>query len=157
MKATDGRGTSWFKFWDDAGGGTHWHEPTGVPLFRRWKLKNVTNRNPEGTWGHIDTKWHEATHVAIGKYLPQVKDLGRVPLVGPWVKWGEEIVAYSVGHLSVGRLHALPLTPVSGMLSLNWIYRGELLVGAFIVNRAASSESLWDQWFAWTGTPTIGE
>lgn len=92
----------------------------------------VTNNEVPGTWGYIDTEWHEGFHALVARNLPvwtQVGNatVGRVP-VGASFIYVEELFAYSIGHIAAGRLFALPLVPLEAFGSLTAAERVSTLV-----------------------------
>lgn len=74
--------------------------------------------------------------------------------IGAPVKYGEEIVAYTLGHTAALRFHALPLVPFSALGSLN---RGEkavvgsvAIIAAYITHTTTGTETGTDQ--CWIGS-----
>jgi hypothetical protein len=102
---------NWFKFWEDRGGVTQLEATGSIPFFRRYRVVAYRNWDLPGTPGFLDTAAHEGTHIAFGWYFPQLIDAGRLPLLGGPFNFIHETIAYSVGRIAAGRIHALPLAP----------------------------------------------
>jgi len=95
-----------------------------------WPRYQVTVYNYEqpGTVDWWEAAAHEGVHALLSKYAGPIKWLGGLMLgpipVGAPIRYAEEVVAYSIGHLAVGRLHLVPVTPIEAFWSLTW---GEII------------------------------
>ena len=71
----------------------------------------------------LDTAAHESFHAFIYKHLPSIADagtarLGSLPIGAP-VRYLEEVIAYSIGHLRVGRIHGVIFSPLEVLWSIS--------------------------------------
>jgi RHS repeat-associated protein len=111
-----GGNRSWWAYWDDLGGSTDLGQVGPRRNFGNRYNPTVTNHDVPGTWAWLDTAAHEGTHASIGRNFPIIWDLGdysiriggRTVPVGVLVQYAEELLAYTIGRLRVGRVHALP-------------------------------------------------
>ena len=136
--------SEWMRFRGDLGGETDLNPQP----WTRWPmtyLNNlglqsydpiVTNFDVPGTFGRIDTAFHEGFHAAVARYLPFVTWIEEAPgsllgfRTGAPVLWAEETMAYSIGHLAAGRILAVPLAPLEAFGSLGGYVPDALVNGA---------------------------
>jgi len=111
----------WFPFWHDRGGETFAWRVKDRKLIGPKYLPGTRIEDRPGTIAYLDSVAHESVHRFVIKHLPSVHDLGNlrvadVPL-GASIKYLEEVVAYGVGHLRVGRVHGVPFSVFEPALS----------------------------------------
>jgi hypothetical protein len=89
-----------------------------------WPRYQVSVRNYEqpGTIDWWDTAVHEGVHALVARYAGPITWLGILKLgpipIGALVKYAEEVVARAIGHVAVGRLHGVLITPLTAFGSL---------------------------------------
>ena len=114
MFTAGGRLDRWFRFWKyDKPAATVWDEPAKV-LGGWWtvgKVESLIVRDPRFSAAWFDAMAHKGVHMLSGKLLWPLKAYINTSHEGAillgWVKFGEEFIAYNVGHLAVGRLHGV--------------------------------------------------
>jgi hypothetical protein len=130
----------WFKFWTEPTATTTYVEYFGV-LWNSYRNLRISNPNPRWSLAWIDTQAHEMVHYGLARYAPAVKTWLNNPLLGG-LKFAEETLAYTVGHLSVLRLHGVASAPIEALLgSLNGSQRIGAGVNAFL------ALVLYNKWF----------
>ena len=128
-----GKFMDWFNPWGDLGGQTTitgqgasytgrlaWLNKLGL---RQGMVPHIQNYDAGGHWAaRLDTQAHEGVHAILARYVPSVWKAGDATVagvpVGAPVKYLEEVVAYSVGHIASARIHAVPFAPVEAFGSL---------------------------------------
>ena len=112
---------NWFAYWQGPGGITL---PRRLPGWWPRYEARVYNFEAPGTVAWRDVAVHEGFHalVAEHKYAGIVTWLGYASIgpvpVGAPIFYAEEVIGRAIGHLAVGRLHAVVLTPFDAFASL---------------------------------------
>jgi RHS repeat-associated protein len=102
----------WLRFMADRGG-----ETSGAGVVTN--LDKIKGLNP---FAIMDTRVHENFHSLIARYLKPIRNLTdprkfSIETVGR-VKYMEEVIANTLGHLSSGRVHAVPFAPFEAFNSI---------------------------------------
>lgn len=115
----------WVNFWSDAGGSTAPTMPAIGHQLGIFPVYNsvIVNNDVPGTWAHTDTQAHESVHAFIFRHVGimswlEGRSIGPVPIGAPILHL-EETIAYTVGHASAFRFHAIPFAPLEAFFSMS--------------------------------------
>jgi RHS repeat-associated protein len=129
--------SQWVKFGDYIGGETPIIGELGPYPGRlgawldRMGLANRIHQGYESkitNWDHfarinaLDTGFHEAFHAWFARYFPTLRNLSRVESGGAIARYPEEVIAFGLGRLRVGRVHAVPFAPFEAFRSVERAY-----------------------------------
>ena len=132
--AADGWVDRWFRFWKhDLPAKTQWGAPR--PVLGGWwsvgRVESLVLRDPRLSIAWFDALAHEGFHIASGKLLWPLKSLSNNPRYVfwfGWIRYGEEVGAYTAGRLAVGRFHGVPYAFVEAFRGLPYDNRTSTLV-----------------------------